>query len=67
MRWLAVVAGKIAGKLGELQAPEDNGSPEFKKRQAIREYNALLDRTDPTEPAGDPCMKCLSGATSGMI
>ncbi|BCG46026.1 hypothetical protein GEOBRER4_n0804 [Citrifermentans bremense] len=60
MRWLATVAGKIAGKLGELQAPEDRGSPEFKKRQAIREYNALLDRTDPTEPAGNPCMECLS-------
>ncbi len=60
MRWLATVVGKIAGKLGELQAPEDRGSPEFKKRQAIREYNALLDRTDPTEPAGNPCMECLS-------
>lgn len=60
MRWLAVVGGNIAGKMGELNAPKDTGSPEFKKRQAIREYNALLDRTDPTEPAGDPCMKCLS-------
>uniref|UniRef100_C6E147 Phospholipase n=1 Tax=Geobacter sp. (strain M21) TaxID=443144 RepID=C6E147_GEOSM len=60
MRWLAVVGGNIAGKLGELNSPQDSGSPEFKKRQAIREYNALLDRTDPTEPAGDPCMKCLS-------
>ncbi|WP_026843192.1 DUF2974 domain-containing protein [Citrifermentans bremense] len=59
MRWLAVVGGNIAGKLGELSAPQDTGSPEFKKRQAIQEYNALLDRTSPTEPAGDPCMKCL--------
>jgi hypothetical protein len=54
MRWLSVVGGNIAGKMGEMNAPKDSGSPQFKKRQAIREYNALLDRTDPTEPGRRP-------------
>lgn len=60
MNWLSSVAAVGAGKLGELMTPKETGSPEFKKRQAIREYNALLARTDPTQPAGRPCQKCLS-------
>ncbi|UFS72074.1 hypothetical protein LPW11_07740 [Geomonas sp. RF6] len=56
---LSAVAAGLAGKLGEMKTPERTGSPEFKKRQAIREYNALLDRTDPTQPAGAPNMPCL--------
>ena len=59
MSFFAAWGGNIAGRLGEFMAPKDSGSPEFQKRQAIREYNALLDRTDPTEPAGSPSMKCI--------
>jgi hypothetical protein len=57
---VSAVAAGIAGKLGELKTPKDTGSPEFKQRQAIREYNALLERTDPTAPAGAPSMKCIT-------
>jgi hypothetical protein len=56
----AAIAANIAGKVGELKTPKETGSPEFKKRQAVREYNALLDRTDPSEPGGSPSIKCLS-------
>ena len=59
MNFFAAWGGNIAGRLGEFMAPKDSGSPEFQKRQAIREYNALLDRTDPTEHAGSPSMKCI--------
>jgi len=60
MKFIAAVAAGIAGKLGERKTPKETESPEFNKRQAIREYNALLDRTDPTEPGGTASMKCLS-------
>lgn len=59
MNFVASWGADLAGKLGEVATPKDTGSPEFRKRQAIREYNALLDRTDPTEPAGSPTMKCV--------
>lgn len=59
MKWAAAIAANVAGKLGELKTPKETGSPEFRKRQAIREYNALLARTDPTRPAGSPSIPCL--------
>ena len=55
------VKEKAAGTIGEMNAPgDDKSSPEFKKRQAIREYNDLLDRTDPSVPAGTPNLKCIA-------
>lgn len=59
MMFAAVVAD-IAGKLGELKTPKETGSPAFNRRQAVREYNALLDRTDPSEPGGSPCIRCIT-------
>ena len=59
MMFAAVVAD-IAGKLGELKTPKETGSPAFNRRQAVREYNALLDRTDPSEPGGSPCVRCIT-------
>lgn len=54
-----VLAG-IAGKLGELATPKESGSQEFRLRQAIREYNALLDRTNPTAPGSSPSVACIT-------
>ena len=56
----ASVVADIAGKLAELKTPKETGSPGFIRRQAVREYNALLDRTDPSAPGGSPSIKCLS-------
>lgn len=60
MNFIASWGADLAGKLGEVATPKDTGSPEFRLRQSIREYNVLLDRTDPTEPAGSPSMKCVT-------
>lgn len=54
-------ARAAAGKAGELKTPKDTDSAEFKKRQAIREYNALLGQTGTDEPKkGAACIKCLA-------
>lgn len=55
-----MVFDAIAGWLGETQAPQDKSSSELRKRQAIREYNALLERTSPDEPAEGVCLPCLA-------
>jgi len=60
----AATLANVAGMIGALKTPKESGSPAFNRRQAIREYNALLDRTDPNEPAGAPVMKCLKSEKS---
>lgn len=52
----------IAGWLGEFKTPKDSGSPEFKKKQAIREYNALLGTTGTGTPEESVCLPCLAAS-----
>lgn len=55
-----VGADWVGGKLGEVMTPKDTGSPEFRKRQAVREYNILLDRTGQGEPQESACLECIA-------
>lgn len=59
----------IAGAAGELKTParpepktpdEARALEAFEKRQAIREYNALLGRTSPDEPHQSVCVACAA-------
>ncbi|NDB69371.1 MAG: DUF2974 domain-containing protein [Methylocystaceae bacterium] len=62
----AVVLGyakreSIGGIVGEMTGPgKDTSSIEFKRRQAIREYNDLLGRSDTSEPIENVCIPCLT-------
>ena len=50
----------IAGWIGELYAPQESSSSSLRRRQALREYNALLERTSPDEPGAGACLPCLA-------